>query len=75
MPQVGFELTISVFERAKTVHDLDRSATVTDFFCVSITNFNMTLLYAFPVPFSSHVSSQNMDAFGFIIECFLFIIT
>jgi hypothetical protein len=28
MPQVGFELTISVFERAKTVHALDRAATV-----------------------------------------------
>jgi hypothetical protein len=28
MPQVGFELTISVFERAKTVHVLDSAATV-----------------------------------------------
>jgi hypothetical protein len=28
MPQVGFELTIPVFERAKTVHALDRAATV-----------------------------------------------
>jgi hypothetical protein len=28
MPQVGFELTILVFERAKTVHALDREATV-----------------------------------------------
>jgi hypothetical protein len=26
--QVGFEITIQVFERAKTVHDLDRAATV-----------------------------------------------
>jgi hypothetical protein len=30
MPQVGFELTIPVFERAKTVHASDRAATVTD---------------------------------------------
>jgi hypothetical protein len=29
MLRVGFELTISVFERAKTVHALDRPATVT----------------------------------------------
>jgi hypothetical protein len=29
IPQVGFEPTIPVFERAKTVHALDRSATVT----------------------------------------------
>jgi hypothetical protein len=28
MPQVGFELMIPVFERAKTVHALDRAATV-----------------------------------------------
>jgi hypothetical protein len=28
MPQMGFEPTIPVFERAKTVHDLDRTATV-----------------------------------------------
>jgi hypothetical protein len=29
MPQVGFESTISVFERAKTVHASGRAATVT----------------------------------------------
>jgi hypothetical protein len=28
MPSVGFELTIPVFKRAKTVHDLDCAATV-----------------------------------------------
>jgi hypothetical protein len=28
MPQVGFEPTIAVFERAKTVHALGRAATV-----------------------------------------------
>jgi hypothetical protein len=28
MPQMGFELTIPVFERAKTVHALDCAATV-----------------------------------------------
>jgi hypothetical protein len=28
MPQVGFEPTMPVFERAKTVHALDRAATV-----------------------------------------------
>jgi hypothetical protein len=28
MPRVGFEPTIPVFERAKTVHVLDRAATV-----------------------------------------------
>jgi hypothetical protein len=27
MPPMGFELTIPVFERAKTVHALDRAAT------------------------------------------------
>jgi hypothetical protein len=28
MPQVGFEPTIPVFERAKTIHAIDRPATV-----------------------------------------------
>jgi hypothetical protein len=28
MPRVGFEPTIPVFERAKTVHALDRASTV-----------------------------------------------
>jgi hypothetical protein len=30
MPQVGFESSTPVFERAKTVHALDRAATVID---------------------------------------------
>jgi hypothetical protein len=30
MPRVGFEPTISMFERAKTVHALDHAATVID---------------------------------------------
>jgi hypothetical protein len=30
MPWVGFEPTIPMFELVKTVHDLDRGATVTD---------------------------------------------
>jgi hypothetical protein len=30
MPQVGFEPTIPVFERAKTVHALDSTDTVID---------------------------------------------
>jgi hypothetical protein len=29
MPRVEFEPTIQVFQRAKTVHSLDRAATVT----------------------------------------------
>jgi hypothetical protein len=28
MPQVGFEITIPVFEQAKTFHAIDRAATV-----------------------------------------------
>jgi hypothetical protein len=30
MPTVGFEPTISVFERVKTIHALDRAANVID---------------------------------------------
>jgi hypothetical protein len=31
IPQVGFELKIPIFERAKRVHALDRAATVTGY--------------------------------------------
>jgi hypothetical protein len=34
MPRVGFESTIPVFERAKTVHALDRAATVIGHTCI-----------------------------------------
>jgi hypothetical protein len=46
MPRVGFEPTIPVFERAKTVHALDREATVFGF-CrnyVSNCSYNMPYL-------------------------------
>jgi hypothetical protein len=33
MPRVGFESTIPVFERAKTVHALGRTATVIGIIC------------------------------------------
>jgi hypothetical protein len=35
MPGVGFELTIRASERAKTVHALDYSATVTSYLAVT----------------------------------------
>jgi hypothetical protein len=35
MPRVGFESTIPVFERAKTVHALDRAATVIGSVCMA----------------------------------------
>jgi hypothetical protein len=37
MPRVGFELTIPIFERAKTVHALERAATVVG---RALSNFN-----------------------------------
>jgi hypothetical protein len=45
MPGVGFETTIPAFERAKTVYDLDRAATVIG--CISITEgkYNKINLY------------------------------
>jgi hypothetical protein len=38
MPPVGLEPTISVLERAKPVHALDRAATVIDFFIITTAN-------------------------------------
>jgi hypothetical protein len=46
MPRVGFEPMIPVFEQMKTVHALDRMATVISPFevtaCNSLTHFNIT---------------------------------
>jgi hypothetical protein len=39
MPQVGFEPTIPVFERPKTVHALDRAVTVIGTCSLRIHNF------------------------------------
>jgi hypothetical protein len=36
MPRVGFEATIPVFEREKTVHASDRAATVIEKLCVNL---------------------------------------
>jgi hypothetical protein len=36
MPRVGFEPTIPSFERAKTIHALDRTATVIDHYVIHI---------------------------------------
>jgi hypothetical protein len=41
MPRLGFEPTAPVFERAKTVHVLDRAATVVGFFFFKASVFEM----------------------------------
>jgi hypothetical protein len=51
MPRVGFESTIPAFERAKTVHALDRAATVIgqtlSILCYNLMVFT-TFYYSFP---------------------------
>jgi hypothetical protein len=41
MPWVGFEPTIPAFERAKTVHALDRAATVTGISAINVLQSGM----------------------------------
>jgi hypothetical protein len=41
MPSVGFEHTIAAFERAKTVHTLDRAATVTGVISYTLCKYKM----------------------------------
>jgi hypothetical protein len=41
MPRVGFEPTIPVFEREKTVHALDRAATVIGSFNIYVREIPM----------------------------------
>jgi cobalamin synthase len=55
MPQLGFETTIPVFERSKTVHALDRAATVVgtvgvtlgNFVVILTTSFGMSVIYEY----------------------------
>jgi hypothetical protein len=55
MPRIGFEPTIPVFEWAKTVHAVDREATVIGFFVIKyflIQHFKLKLItckYLFPL--------------------------
>jgi hypothetical protein len=44
MPRLGFEPTIAVFERAKTVHASDRAATVVGFSAVYLFTYLLTEL-------------------------------
>jgi hypothetical protein len=46
MPRVGFELTVPPSARAKTVHDLNRSATVAGNMPLDLFNFDKRLLIA-----------------------------
>jgi hypothetical protein len=47
MPQVGFKPIFPVFERAKTVHALDRAATVIGFFRSTIIQLSSILYYLY----------------------------
>jgi hypothetical protein len=45
MPRVGLEPTIPAFERAKTVHALDRAATVVGDFCLLYTFYPLQIIF------------------------------
>jgi hypothetical protein len=45
MPQTGFETTIPVFERTKTVHALDRAAAVIGYLSLLGPNISLTNLF------------------------------
>jgi hypothetical protein len=62
MPLVGFEPTIPVFQRAKTVHALDRAATVIGLWEL-ITNYSMQSFNCFDVlPLKSLVNVRFYDS-------------
>jgi hypothetical protein len=46
MPRMGFEPTIPVFERAKTVHALERAATGIGSACIAVDHFPRYILVA-----------------------------
>jgi hypothetical protein len=60
MPWVGFEPTIPVFERAKTVHALDRAATVTGSFLVIQNYLGREFLAAVTVTYTSTLNVKTL---------------
>jgi hypothetical protein len=67
MPQVGFEPTIPVFKRAKTVHDFDRPATVVGRYGHTFPNMwvrkNITPYYSWnEQPYSLSCSSGTVSS-------------
>jgi hypothetical protein len=65
MPRVGFESMIPVFERAKTVHTLDRAATVIGYVTYMNIKFlseEVTSVSAYPQPDGSLSSDPYFSA-------------
>jgi hypothetical protein len=64
MPPVGFEPMIPVFQRVKTVHALDRAATVIGSLCSRI--FKLTEQTC---PISEQVSSNKRSSYAYTKRC------
>jgi hypothetical protein len=62
MPQVGFEPTIPLFERAKTVHDLARVATVIGTQATAF-NYSAVLTFTQPLPDEAWKPSDKLISF------------
>jgi hypothetical protein len=61
MPQVGFEPTIPVFEREKTVHDLDRAPTVIgSFFLIPIWKVSSNFLQWMEFSFHFRINKNHI---------------
>jgi hypothetical protein len=56
MLRVGFEPTIPVFERGKTVHGLDLAATVISCFLIQLSVINNTSIFLFILFQFSHLT-------------------
>jgi hypothetical protein len=58
-PRVGFEPTIPVFDRAKTVHALYREATVIGKICIHSTNFQKHLIDVCCITKTKHLLTKR----------------
>jgi hypothetical protein len=66
MPRMGFELTIPVFKRAKTVHALDRAATV-----IGIATYRIgtnSALYSISILLCPLLAMVHKQISGWILE-------
>jgi hypothetical protein len=61
MPRVGFEPTVAVFERAKTVHTLDRAANVT----------GGHIITCFKTHFNENLNTKQLASLAVVTEVFI----
>jgi hypothetical protein len=71
MPRIGFEPTIKSSERAKTVHILDRSATVTGILRYTPTQIESSSLNSIRMDYQNRENFSGTDSIVLVFTCLI----